>query len=169
MTEITWEKSTQRFLCLILQALYLSLQFPNSGVFLLPQFFQLLVPSLAALLGICICKWLVLVEGILESQHSPRIAPLIFSRVCRRASGIVEGRRLHVTHKGHIGLTAIAARNGDVVCLLLGCSIPVTLRPYKNRNYRLVGESCIHGLMEGEAMPWLGSDHQFSVEDFIIT
>ena len=45
-------------------------------------------------------------------------------------------------------------QKGDVVCILLGCSVPVLLRPSTDQKscYEVVGESYVHGVMEGEAM-----------------
>jgi hypothetical protein len=43
----------------------------------------------------------------------------------------------------------------DQVCILLGCSVPTILRQVPNierEDYILIGESCIHGMMDGEAI-----------------
>ncbi|KAL9624732.1 MAG: hypothetical protein Q9160_001086 [Pyrenula sp. 1 TL-2023] len=52
------------------------------------------------------------------------------------------------------GLGPPDAQVGDIACILFGCSVPVLLRPSPDREQRftLVGESYIHGLMEGEAI-----------------
>lgn len=66
----------------------------------------------------------------------------------------VRTRRLMVTLKGFIGLVPIDARQGDVVCLLLGCNVPIVLRAVEKQHYKVVGSCYLHGIMEGEAMEW---------------
>ena len=55
---------------------------------------------------------------------------------------------------GHsLGFVPRTAREGDFVCILLGCSVPVILRPsIISSGFYFVGECYIHGLMEGEWM-----------------
>lgn len=69
------------------------------------------------------------------------------------------GRRLITTEKGYLGQARKDVQRGDLVCILLGCSVPVILRPHTDgpisRCYRLVGEAYVHGAMNGEAMDWL--------------
>lgn len=52
------------------------------------------------------------------------------------------------------GLGPPDAQVGDIACILFGCSVPVILRPHpgQEKHFTLVGESYIHGLMEGEAL-----------------
>ncbi|KAK3380813.1 heterokaryon incompatibility protein-domain-containing protein [Podospora didyma] len=42
---------------------------------------------------------------------------------------------------------------GHLVCILLGCSVPVVLEPSKREGlFRVAGEAYVHGIMDGEAM-----------------
>ena len=54
------------------------------------------------------------------------------------------------------GLCPPDTRSGDVICILFGCSVPVILRPYLVQNgdteFELIGESYVHGKMNGEAI-----------------
>ncbi len=79
----------------------------------------------------------------------------------------VRTRRLMVTLDGFIGLVPTDAQQGDVVCLLLGCNVPMVLRAVEDRQYKVVGGCYLHGVMEGEAMEWLreGRSH---VEDVVL-
>jgi hypothetical protein len=78
------------------------------------------------------------------------------------------GRRLLITAQGFIGMARNEAQQGDIVCILLGCSIPVILRPSADHlSYKLVGESYIQGVMDGEAMEGLKGG-QYKLEDFVI-
>jgi hypothetical protein len=64
----------------------------------------------------------------------------------------MEGR-LTVTDEGHFGITAAHARKGDIVCVLLGCSIPVVLRPVGEKGrYEFIGECYLYGFMYGAAV-----------------
>ena len=65
-------------------------------------------------------------------------------------------RRLVVTEEGRLGLGPVAAKRGDVMCVLLGCSVPMVLRPCGAEEYRIVGVAYVHGIMEGEVIEWLG-------------
>ncbi|KAK0515386.1 hypothetical protein JMJ35_002765 [Cladonia borealis] len=60
-------------------------------------------------------------------------------------------RTLVLTKKGYLGLGPTNAQQGDLVCILYGCSVPVIIRKY-GQHYRFVGESYIHGLMDGAAV-----------------
>ncbi|KAB8301501.1 hypothetical protein EYC80_003354 [Monilinia laxa] len=60
-------------------------------------------------------------------------------------------RRLMVTNENYIGMVPCRARKGDQVWILLGCSIPLILRKYENREgYQVIGECYLHGYMNGE-------------------
>jgi hypothetical protein len=67
--------------------------------------------------------------------------------------------RLFVTEKGYIGFTRATVQSQDKVVILLGHERPILLRTVSHSNKtvknQVVGESYIHGLMEGQAI--LGS------------
>jgi hypothetical protein len=45
------------------------------------------------------------------------------------------------------------AQQGDLVCVLFGCSVPVVLRRLDEDNsYTFIGECYLHGFMDGEAI-----------------
>jgi hypothetical protein len=89
-------------------------------------------------------------------------------------------RSFFTTKEGFIGLAPKAARTGDVVCVLLGCSSPLVLRPIESK-YQVVGECYVEGMMRGELLlgplpanyrpgPWLnGSNHESSSFEFTNT
>ncbi|MCJ1241658.1 hypothetical protein MMC14_009664 [Varicellaria rhodocarpa] len=60
-------------------------------------------------------------------------------------------RKFFTTQNGLIGLGPRSIQSGDSVCILSGGLVPFILRK-GNAGYRLVGESYIHGLMEGQAV-----------------
>lgn len=60
------------------------------------------------------------------------------------------GNRRCLTRKGYLGHVPLTARIGDVICVIRGCDIPFVLRA-EGTSYRLVGQSYVHGFMNGEA------------------
>lgn len=77
-----------------------------------------------------------------------------YAEFTKRIFKACANRRLFVTGKGYIGLAPWNAREGDVVAVLLGGKMPYLLRPRGSdcTDYTFVGETYVHGLMEGEAM-----------------
>ncbi|KAK6438481.1 hypothetical protein LTR95_005317 [Oleoguttula sp. CCFEE 5521] len=77
-------------------------------------------------------------------------------------------RRLMVTDKGFVGMAPRAARKGDVLAVLLGCSVPVVLRRNAESEhgdrYELIGECYLHGFMNGEAV----RDDVYTVQDVVL-
>ncbi|OQO13429.1 hypothetical protein B0A48_01657 [Cryoendolithus antarcticus] len=77
-------------------------------------------------------------------------------------------RRLLVTDKGFVGMAPRTARKGDVVAVLLGCSVPVVIRRTAKcehgDRYDLVGECYLHGFMHGQAM----RDGAYTVQDVVL-
>ena len=56
-----------------------------------------------------------------------------------------------------LGLAPDGAQEGDLICIIFGCSVPVVLRKIVSDEmtgehyYELVGDCYIHGMMDGEA------------------
>lgn len=61
------------------------------------------------------------------------------------------GNRLFTTRMGLIGICPPSAKSGDLVSVLLGCSVPLVLRPHGD-NFRVIGEYHAQGIMEGEVI-----------------
>ncbi|MCJ1381099.1 hypothetical protein MMC17_004208 [Xylographa soralifera] len=74
--------------------------------------------------------------------------------------------RLITTEKGYVDMAPYWAQRGDKVCILLGSSLPVLLRPVDD-HYILVGPCYIHGIMFGEAMNLLDKG-EVELEDFAV-
>jgi hypothetical protein len=61
-----------------------------------------------------------------------------------------DGRNFGITHQGYVGWFPMGARNGDVLCFLDHSDVPFVLRKTETAGtYNLVGDSYIHGLMNG--------------------
>ena len=63
-----------------------------------------------------------------------------------------ENRSFISTKEGYIGLAPKAAKAGDQVAILLGCSRSIILRPTLGPQYQVVGECFVYGLNNGEAL-----------------
>lgn len=68
----------------------------------------------------------------------------------------LDGRSIFHLSDGNIGLGPIGAQPGDCVCVLLGCRVPVVLRPVStpmsNQTWQLVGPCYVPDLANGEAI-----------------
>jgi hypothetical protein len=70
-------------------------------------------------------------------------------------STVRHNQRLFTTKNEFLGLGKGNSAPGDLICILVGCSVPVILRQVAGaarEDYVLIGESYIHGLMDGEAV-----------------
>ncbi|EPE27006.1 hypothetical protein GLAREA_02920 [Glarea lozoyensis ATCC 20868] len=92
----------------------------------------------------------------------------------QRVEAVVLNRRLTRT-KQHAFLSLVPRKTqpGDLVCIINGCSVPVVLSKrtkYGDNQgyYSLVGESYVHGMMEGEAFDLKSSNHGVPWETFRI-
>jgi len=61
----------------------------------------------------------------------------------------IDGRRFFVSEKGYFGLAPADVQKGDLTCILAGSPVPFIIRKME-KSFTLVGESCIHGVMDGE-------------------
>jgi hypothetical protein len=71
-------------------------------------------------------------------------------------NSVTAGRRFCATERQYLGWVPGDAAPGDIICILLGAETPYILRPDENdsKYYKLVGETYIHGIMQGEALKW---------------
>ena len=73
----------------------------------------------------------------------------------------------------YLGIASVEVRSGDYVCVILGGDVPFILRPLHGssttqtaRTWAFIGESYVHGIMDGELMNGTReSDHD--LEDFL--
>ncbi len=59
------------------------------------------------------------------------------------------GRQLFVSQKGYLGLGPADAKEGDILCILLGVRVPLVLRQERN-HYTIIGDCYVDGVMDGE-------------------
>ncbi|OQO04279.1 hypothetical protein B0A48_10890 [Cryoendolithus antarcticus] len=84
-------------------------------------------------------------------QYLKRVQEVIWDRCCIEVRH--EGPPLRAG-KDLYGFAPSKAQKGDILCVLFGCTVPCLLRKCKDLEgvYRLVGETYVYGLMDGEAI-----------------
>ncbi|KAH0423119.1 heterokaryon incompatibility protein [Colletotrichum camelliae] len=110
------------------------------------------------------CKWLFckrnlefkiddvpLANWLCAASDKPR--PPTVKKVMRCYSSVKMGMRLFTTDQNHLGWATSSCETGDELFLIQGCSVPVVLRKKdKGELYQLIGDSIVHGLMEGQGV-----------------
>lgn len=94
-----------------------------------------------------------------------RVQQVVWNRkFLRSKGGEGEGKKPKL-----FGLAPTAAQEGDLICILFGCSVPVILRnmgtsadPY----FYFIGEAYVHGMMEGEALPKESPEYPYGDYDY---
>lgn len=71
------------------------------------------------------------------------------------ALDMMHWKRFASSSDGYLGLVPVSSLPGDVVCVVMGASVPFVLRPLHD-GYQLIGECYVHGLMCGEASKMTG-------------
>jgi hypothetical protein len=73
--------------------------------------------------------------------------------ICKAFESGMKNRVVGVTNNGYFGALPKQAKEGDLVCVLFGCTVPVVLRKHDGSNsYMFVGECYLHGFMDGKAI-----------------
>jgi len=83
----------------------------------------------------------------------------------RTMDAIHHRRKFFLTTSGWMGLCPDWIKD-DVVCLLLGGHVPFVRCP-DGEKYQFIGESYVHGAMDGEAMTGT-LDEGFEFTDFVL-
>lgn len=60
------------------------------------------------------------------------------------------GRKYFVTERGYLGLGPQNTKRGDLVAVIFGLQVPFVLRHRGDGKWRIVGETYVHGVMDGE-------------------
>ncbi|PMD21174.1 hypothetical protein NA56DRAFT_556793, partial [Hyaloscypha hepaticicola] len=72
-------------------------------------------------------------------------------RFQRAVAAACVNRTFFISKSGYMGMGPKGLTVGDLICLVLGCEVPLLLRK-NGDHYLLVGECFVWGLMDGEAM-----------------
>ena len=79
--------------------------------------------------------------------------PRIVFNFLDRVQSMIWGRRLATLDQGYVVLGPRSCEEGDLICILHGCSVPVILRHIDTREkYKCIGECYVHSMMDGEAI-----------------
>ena len=101
----------------------------------------------------CEGDMLVTLPSVVAEHKTTELRPDAINRAIWNSIG---GRRFIITESIRIGLAYERVHSGDLVCILFGCSVPVILRPAINVGhaglFNFIGETYIHGVMNGGAM-----------------
>lgn len=90
----------------------------------------------------------------------------------RNASFRMWDREFFLTTTGVIGLTPEQAREGDRICIPLGCSVPLVVREREgadgsSRDVVIVGEAYVDGFMYGRAIE-LVEEGELDLDEWIV-
>jgi hypothetical protein len=99
------------------------------------------------ILGKTLDQWMRMIRRTLDWNGAEMLSPSLGTV----DAGLQRNMRLSVTQKGYIGWTVEQARAGDSIAILLGCSVPVIVRPGPEGDWYVVGDAIICGIMDGEA------------------
>ena len=118
---------------------FLTLPIPDSPVVLSDE--TLLEPSLASSKPGSQLEWSQAYDKLNTKKFT---LPYVME-----TSGVTRHRSSFVSAKGYTGLGSAGAKVGDQVCILLGCDRPLLARKAV-KNYLLVGQYYVFGMMKGE-------------------
>lgn len=92
--------------------------------------------------------------AVMEDMFQGTYSPIQLSQLQHEfdmASGSL--RRVFRTHNGLLGTGARSLKSGDEIWVIGGSKVPLIMRRLPNGNYRLVGESYVHGIMHLQEAP----------------
>ncbi|KAH9228072.1 hypothetical protein K456DRAFT_896704 [Colletotrichum gloeosporioides 23] len=96
----------------------------------------------------------ILLSGV--PGHSPQqpsdLEAASRSRALDAFSKSMTGMQLVRSTSGKFGLGTGAAREGDEIFVILGCNMPIIVRPVGSSKYRIVGACFMHSLMRFEGL-----------------
>jgi Heterokaryon incompatibility protein (HET) len=88
-----------------------------------------------------------------DDNHQNRVTEVsrMYAGFVERRSLTMHSRSFFISRIGYMGIGPIVAEEGDMICILPGCNVPLLIRK-EDDYYVLVGECFVWGLMDGEAM-----------------
>ena len=91
--------------------------------------------------------------GLLDGNDDCNLGQFVKNQsFLNRVSAVVSERSFLVSQDGHIGLASRTVEPGDQICILLGCDMPLILRPDEYGRHSVVGACYVHGSMDGAAL-----------------
>ena len=93
-----------------------------------------------------------LADKVLDNIQSFPTHHIPLPRAIEHLAGTSAYKNLFITDSGHLGLCPDSSQPGDIVAFIRNCRIPMVLRKASSGNYTLIGETYIHGFMQGEIL-----------------
>ncbi|EEU33466.1 uncharacterized protein NECHADRAFT_98482 [Fusarium vanettenii 77-13-4] len=90
-------------------------------------------------------------DEIAELRNAPRGAV----KLSRQTIAVLGNLRTHsvvTLEGGYVGLAKRAVQAGDRIAIILGCAVPMALRPTSTGAFQVLGPCFVHGIMDGEAL-----------------
>jgi hypothetical protein len=107
------------------------------------------------------CAFFFASERTADDQYATTVRddhPKFVAEYLQRVQAIIWKRRMIITGQERLlGLAPEGVQDGDLICIIFGCSVPVALRKMVSdgmtgeHHYELVGDCYVHGMMDGEA------------------
>lgn len=98
-------------------------------------------------------EYLVKYRGLMDYWVVPPPLPKEIENVSQVLAQTFFQRSLFVTDEGEFGLTEKGVQEGDKICILFGCSLPVILREGSNGDgYEFMGDADLPGWMYGRGI-----------------
>lgn len=95
-------------------------------------------------------------DDVIDLPKASSVAKLFMKRV---KDVLWERRFVRINFSGETGktygLTPKESKEGDIICVLFGCSVPVVLRQHGKgtlNTFHMIGECFVYGIMDGEAV-----------------
>ena len=101
-------------------------------------------PSLESILAF-LHDTVTLKDGEFDMYQGEHMLSVQIFRHCER-------RVFFRTSSHHLGIGPLGAREGDHICVLLGCNVPMIIRAVPDGSYKIIGESYVSGLDNNEAL-----------------
>lgn len=106
--------------------------------------------------------------SVLTSHVENAANPGLLTDICRSIYSQGQHRSLIAVEEHSIGVSSGDVQPGDVVAVILGCSVPVVLRKVLDvEEYVFIGECYMDGCMRGEAMEILDNGG-FKLHEFVL-
>jgi hypothetical protein len=90
-------------------------------------------------------------RSIEQDKGNKKIRHHEYADFIKYMSGMWRGQAFFKTTSNHIGIVPVGAREGDEICVLLGCSAPVVIRSETSGRYKVIGRCNVYGLRSNEA------------------
>lgn len=81
----------------------------------------------------------------------------------------IQSRTVFITSGGCLGIGSDFIQKGDLICILIGCSVPIILSKEEDGNYCFISDCYIHDdIMYGSEIKGL-KDGKYQLQDFILS